>query len=146
MNIAHNVTELVGGTPLVKLNPRHRRSQRHGRRQSWVHRPGHSVAGIDIAVAMLDAAIAAGKIGPVPWCWNRPRAIPASAWRWSAPRARYQRPRHAGNDEPQALLLLKAYGALLILTPGPEGMGGAIAKAGNWPRNRKYSSRNSSSG
>ena len=37
---------------------------------------------------------------------------------------------HAGDHEPsERRALLRGYGAELVLTPGPDGMGGAIAKA-----------------
>ena len=63
MNIANNVTELVGNTPLVQIN---RLTTGAGARvvaKLEFFNPGHSVKD-RIAVAMLDAAIAAGKIGP----------------------------------------------------------------------------------
>lgn len=45
------------------------------------------------------------------------------------PPAYQGRLRHARDHEPSASCCSAAYGAELILTPGPDGMGGAIKKA-----------------
>ncbi len=63
MKIANNVTELVGKTPLVEINRLHPGSGATRRPKLEFFNPAHSVKD-RIAVAMLDAAIAAGKIGP----------------------------------------------------------------------------------
>ena len=62
MKIANNVTELVGNTPLVKLNRVTAGAGATVVAKLEFFNPGHSVKD-RIAVAMLDAAIAAGKIG-----------------------------------------------------------------------------------
>ena len=63
MRIANNVAELIGNTPLVKLN---RLAPANGATIALkleFFNPAHSVKD-RIAAAMLDAAEAAGKIGP----------------------------------------------------------------------------------
>ncbi|WP_374325444.1 cysteine synthase A [Azonexus sp.] len=129
MKIANNVTELVGNTPLVQLN-----RVTHGAGARVVAKleffnPGHSVKD-RIAVAMLDAAIAAGKIGPdtvvlEPTSGNTGIGL-AMVCAARGIKAAFVMPETMSRERK---LLLKAYGADLILTPGPEGMGGAIAKA-----------------
>jgi len=129
MNIANNVTELVGNTPLVQLN---RVTAGAGARvvaKLEFFNPGHSVKD-RIAVAMLDAAIAAGKIGPdtvvlEPTSGNTGIGL-AMVCAARGIKAAFVMPETMSRERK---LLLKAYGAELILTPGPEGMGGAIAKA-----------------
>jgi threonine dehydratase len=91
MRIANNVAELVGNTPLVKLN---RLAPANGATIALkleFFNPAHSVKD-RIAVAMLDAAEAAGKITPTPSSSSPPPATPASAWRWSAPPAATRAP------------------------------------------------------
>jgi len=129
MKIANNVTELVGNTPLVQLN---RVTADAGARvvvKLEFFNPGHSVKD-RIAVAMLDAAIAAGKIGPdtvvlEPTSGNTGIGL-AMVCAARGIKAAFVMPETMSRERK---LLLKAYGAELILTPGPEGMGGAIAKA-----------------
>ncbi len=129
MKIANNVTELVGNTPLVQLN---RLTADAGARvvaKLEFFNPGHSVKD-RIAVAMLDAAIAAGKIGPdtvvlEPTSGNTGIGL-AMVCAARGIKAAFVMPETMSRERK---LLLKAYGAELILTPGPEGMGGAIAKA-----------------
>jgi cysteine synthase A len=129
MKIANNVTELVGNTPLVQLN---RVTQGAGARivaKLEFFNPGHSVKD-RIAVAMLDAAQAAGKIGPdtvvlEPTSGNTGIGL-AMVCAARGIKAAFVMPETMSRERK---LLLKAYGAELILTPGPEGMGGAIAKA-----------------
>ena len=129
MKIANNVTELVGNTPLVQIN---RLTTGAGARvvaKLEFFNPGHSVKD-RIAVAMLDAAIAAGKIGPdtvvlEPTSGNTGIGL-AMVCAARGIKAAFVMPETMSRERK---LLLKAYGAELILTPGPEGMGGAIAKA-----------------
>ena len=63
MKIANDVTGLVGNTPLVRLNRVVAGSGATVLAKLEFFNPGSSVKD-RIAVAMLDAAIAAGKIGP----------------------------------------------------------------------------------
>lgn len=129
MKIASNITELVGNTPLVKLN-----RVTEGAAASVVAKleffnPGHSVKD-RIAVAMLDAAVAAGKIGPdtvvlEPTSGNTGIGL-AMVCAARGIKAAFVMPETMSRERK---LLLKAYGAELILTPGPDGMGGAIRKA-----------------
>jgi len=129
MKIANNVTELVGNTPLVQLN---RVTAGAGARvvaKLEFFNPGHSVKD-RIAVAMLDAAQAAGKIGPdtvvlEPTSGNTGIGL-AMVCAARGIKAAFVMPETMSRERK---LLLKAYGAELILTPGAEGMGGAIAKA-----------------
>ena len=129
MKIANNVTELVGNTPLVKLNRITEGAVATVAAKLEFFNPGHSVKD-RIAVAMLDAAIAAGKIGPdtvvlEPTSGNTGIGL-AMVCAARGIKAAFVMPETMSRERK---LLLKAYGAQLILTPGPEGMGGAIGKA-----------------
>jgi cysteine synthase A len=129
MKIANNVTELVGNTPLVKLNHVSEGCYAKVVAKLEFFNPGHSVKD-RIAVAMLDAAIMAGKIGPdtvvlEPTSGNTGIGL-AMVCAARGIKCAFVMPETMSRERK---LLLKAYGADLILTPGPEGMGGAIAKA-----------------
>ncbi|PKO87806.1 MAG: cysteine synthase A [Betaproteobacteria bacterium HGW-Betaproteobacteria-12] len=129
MKIANNVTELVGNTPLVKLNRVTAGAAATVVAKLEFFNPGHSVKD-RIAVAMLDAAVAAGQIGPdtivlEPTSGNTGIGL-AMVCAARGIKAAFVMPETMSRERK---LLLKAYGAELILTPGPEGMGGAIKKA-----------------
>ncbi len=129
MKIANNVSELVGNTPLVRLNRVTEGCVATVAAKLEFFNPGHSVKD-RIAVAMLDAAIAAGQIGPdsvvlEPTSGNTGIGL-AMVCAARGIRCAFVMPETMSRERK---LLLKAYGAELILTPGPEGMAGAIAKA-----------------
>ena len=129
MNIANNVAELVGNTPLVKLNRLTAGCVATVVAKLEFFNPGSSVKD-RIAAAMLDAAQAAGKIGPdtvvlEPTSGNTGIGL-AMVCAARGIKCAFTMPETMSRERK---LLLKAYGAELILTPGPEGMGGAIAKA-----------------
>jgi cysteine synthase A len=129
MRIANNVAELVGNTPLVKLN---RLAPANGATVALkleFFNPAHSVKD-RIAVAMLDAAEAAGKITPdtivlEPTSGNTGIGL-AMVCAARGYKSAFVMPETMSRER---TLLLKAYGAELILTPGAEGMPGAVKKA-----------------
>ena len=129
MKIANNVTELVGNTPLVKLNRITAGAGATVVTKLEFFNPGHSVKD-RIAVAMLDAAQAAGRIGPdtvvlEPTSGNTGIGL-AMVCAARGIQCAFVMPETMSRERK---LLLRAYGAELILTPGAEGIGGAIAKA-----------------
>jgi cysteine synthase A len=129
MKIANNVTELVGNTPLVKLNRITAGAGATVVTKLEFFNPGHSVKD-RIAVAMLDAAQAVGKLGPdtvvlEPTSGNTGIGL-AMVCAARGIKCAFVMPETMSRERK---LLLRAYGAELILTPGPEGIGGAIAKA-----------------
>jgi len=129
MNIANNVTDLIGGTPLVKLNRVNAGIDATIALKLEFFNPAHSVKD-RIAVSMIDAAEAAGKIGPdtiilEPTSGNTGIGL-AMVCAARGYKCAFVMPETMSRER---RLLLKAYGAELILTPGPEGMGGAIKKA-----------------
>ena len=129
MKIAQNITELVGHTPLVKLNRVTTGCVAEVVAKLEYFNPGHSVKD-RIAVAMLDAAQATGKIGPEtvvlePTSGNTGIGL-AMACAARGIKCAFTMPETMSRERK---LLLKAYGAELVLTPGPEGMTGAINKA-----------------
>lgn len=129
MRIANNVAELVGNTPLVKLNRLAPAGGATVALKLEFFNPAHSVKD-RIAVAMLDAAEAAGKIKPdtiilEPTSGNTGIGL-AMVCAARGYKCAFVMPETMSRERK---LLLKAYGADLILTPGPEGMPGAIKKA-----------------
>jgi len=129
MKIANDVTGLVGNTPLVRLNRVTAGCSASVVAKLEFFNPGSSVKD-RIAVAMLDAAVAAGKIGPEtivlePTSGNTGIGL-AMVCAARGIKAAFVMPETMSRERK---LLLKAYGAELILTPGPDGMGGAIKKA-----------------
>lgn len=129
MKIANNVTELVGNTPLVQLNRVTAGCVATIAAKLEFFNPGHSVKD-RIAVSMLDAAVAAGKIGPdtvvlEPTSGNTGIGL-AMVCAARGIKSAFVMPETMSRERK---LLLKAYGAELILTPGPEGMAGAIKRA-----------------
>ncbi len=129
MRIANNVAELIGNTPLVKLNRLNAGIDATIAAKLEFFNPAHSVKD-RIAVSMLDAAERAGKIKPdtiilEPTSGNTGigLAMVAAARGY---KCAFIMPETMSRERK---LILKAYGAELILTPGPEGMPGAIKKA-----------------
>ena len=129
MRIANDVTELIGNTPLVRI-----RNITDGAAGEVVAKleffnPANSVKD-RIGVAMIDAAQEAGLIGPdtivvEPTSGNTGIAL-AMVCAARGIRIVLTMPETMSLER---RALLRGYGAELILTPGPEGMGGAIAKA-----------------
>ena len=129
MRIANNVAELIGNTPLVQLNRLGADLPAKVVVKLEYFNPGHSVKD-RIAVAMLDAAVAAGKITPEtivlePTSGNTGIGL-AMVCAARGIKCAFVMPETMSRER---RLLLKAYGADLILTPGPEGMPGAVKKA-----------------
>ncbi|MBX3684834.1 MAG: cysteine synthase A [Rhodocyclaceae bacterium] len=129
MKIAQDVTALIGNTPLVKLNRLTRDSLATVALKLEFFNPAHSVKD-RIAAAMVDAAEKAGLIGPdsiilEPTSGNTGIGL-AMVCAARGYKCAFVMPETMSRER---RLLLRAYGAELILTPGPEGMGGAIAKA-----------------
>jgi cysteine synthase A len=129
MSIANSITDLIGNTPLVKLNRVNAGIDATIALKLEYFNPAHSVKD-RIAVAMIDAAEKAGKIKPdtiilEPTSGNTGigLAMVAAARGY---KTAFVMPETMSKERK---LILKAYGAELILTPGPDGMGGAIRKA-----------------
>ena len=129
LKIANNVTELIGNTPLVKLNRLAAGIDGTIAVKLEFFNPAHSVKD-RIAAAMIDAAQAAGKIGPEtivlePTSGNTGIGL-AMVCAARGIRCCFVMPETMSRER---RLLLKAYGAELVLTPGVEGMDGAIRRA-----------------
>jgi cysteine synthase A len=129
MKIANNVAELIGNTPLVRLNRINAGIDATIALKLEFFNPAHSVKD-RIAAAMLDAAELAGKIKPdtiilEPTSGNTGigLAMVAAARGY---KTAFVMPETMSRERK---LLLKAYGAELFLTPGAEGMPGAMKKA-----------------
>lgn len=129
MRIANDITELIGNTPLVKVGELASTPQTTVAAKLEFFNPAGSVKD-RIGVAMIDAAQEAGLIGPdtvvvEPTSGNTGIALAMVC-------AARNIPIVLTMPETMSLerrMLLRAFGADLILTPGPDGMGGAIAAA-----------------
>ena len=129
MKIVNNVIDLIGNTTLVKLN---RLSD--GIKGTVVVKleffnPAHSVKD-RIAAAMINAAQAAGQIATdtivlEPTSGNTGIGL-AMVCAARGIKCCFVMPETMSRER---RLLLKAYGAELVLTPGSDGMGGAIRRA-----------------
>ncbi len=129
MRIANDITELIGNTPLVKIRNITDGASATVAAKLEFFNPGNSVKD-RIGVAMIDAAQAAGLIGPdtvvvEPTSGNTGIAL-AMVCAARGIKVVLTMPETMSIER---RMLLRGYGAELILTPGPEGMGGAIAKA-----------------
>ena len=142
MRIAEDITQLIGnmlaGTPAS--DPRRRR--RLTSLRNWkASTPAASVKD-RIGVAMIDAAEQAGLIG-----LDTIILEPTSGYRGialamaCAARGCWRALDDAGDDEHmERRMLLRAYGAEPVLTPGADGMPGAIATAEELANTRSGSS------
>jgi len=129
MRIANDITELVGNTPLVRLRNITDGAEAQVVAKLEFFNPAHSVKD-RIGVAMIDAAQEAGLIGPdtivvEPTSGNTGIAL-AMVCAARGIKIVLTMPETMSLER---RVLLRGYGAELILTPGSEGMGGAIARA-----------------
>jgi cysteine synthase A len=129
MRVANNILELIGRTPLVKLNRIVGKSDADVYLKLEFFNPGGSVKD-RIALSMIEEAEKRGDLKPgstivEPTSGNTGigLAMVAAAKGY---RAILVMPDTMSMERRR---LLKAYGAELVLTPGAEGMRGAVAKA-----------------
>jgi cysteine synthase A len=129
MRIAKDTAELIGNTPLVRLNRVAAGIDATIACKLEYFNPAHSVKD-RIAVSMVDALAAQGRIKPdtivlEPTSGNTGIGL-AMVCAARGIKCAFIMPDTMSRER---RLLLKAYGAELILTPGPEGMPGAIERA-----------------
>lgn len=127
--IADNITELIGNTPLVRLHKVTQGANAEVVVKLEFQNPGSSVKD-RIALSMINAAEKADKIKPdtiilEPTSGNTGIGL-AMVSAAKGYRCALVMPDTMSIER---RLLLKAFGAELILTPGSEGMKGAIDKA-----------------
>jgi cysteine synthase A len=129
MKIANDITKLVGNTPLVRINRLTSESVAKVVAKLEYFNPSHSVKD-RIGVAMVDAGEKAGKIKPDTILIEPTSGNTGIALAFVAAARGYKLTLVMPDTmSRERRMLLKAYGAELILTPGSEGMAGAIRKA-----------------
>jgi cysteine synthase len=129
MKVANDVTQLIGNTPLVRLQRVVEGSQATVLAKLEFYNPAHSVKD-RIGVSMINAAEKAGLLKPdtiivEPTSGNTGIAL-AMVCAARGYKCTLIMPETMSKER---RVLLRAYGAELILTPGPEGMAGAIRRA-----------------
>jgi cysteine synthase len=129
MKIYNDITELVGHTPLVRLNRISAGSQAEIVAKLEYFNPSHSVKD-RAGLAMVEAAEKQGLLNKDSIIIEPTSGNTGIALAMIAAARGYKcvltMPETMSRER---RMLLRAYGAELILTPGAEGMGGAIRKA-----------------
>ena len=129
MNIAESITDTIGNTPLVRLRRVTEGAVADVVAKLEFFNPASSVKD-RIGLAMIEAAEQAGAIKEdtiilEPTSGNTGIAL-AFACAAKGYKCTLIMPETMSRER---RMLLRAYGAELVLTPGPDGMGGAIARA-----------------
>lgn len=129
MKIYNNITELIGNTPLVRLNRLDKDAVADVVLKLEYFNPAHSVKD-RIAVAMINAAEDAGLLTPDSIIVEPTSGNTGIGLAFTAAARGYQcviiMPEKVSYERK---MMMKVLGAELILTPADEGMSGAIAKA-----------------
>ncbi len=127
--IYDNATDLIGNTPLVRLNRLTSDSKATVLAKLEFYNPASSVKD-RIGVSIVDAAEASGQLPPGGTIVEATSGNTGIALAFVGAARGYNvvltMPETMSNERK---MLLKAYGATVVLTPGSEGMKGAVAKA-----------------
>lgn len=138
MRVANSITDLIGQTPIVKLNRITNEDHAEVYLKLEFMNPGSSVKD-RIALAMIEAAEEKGELNPGDTFVEPTSGNTGIGLAMVAAAKGYQ----AVLVMPDTMSverrnLLKAYGARLVLTPGSEGMGGAIRKSEELAKEHGY--------
>ena len=135
MNIAKSITDLIGNTPLLELQNLSRGLPARVAVKLEFFNPGSSVKD-RIALAMVEAAEREGKIKPGTTIVEATSGNTGIGLAMVCAAKGYKlvitMPESMSKERK---MLLRAYGAELVLTPAAEGMNGAIAIAEEFVKN-----------
>ena len=129
MKLYDNITQVVGNTPLVKINRILDGAKAQVYAKLEFYNPSSTVKD-RIGIAMIDDAEKSGKLKPGGTIVEATSGNTGVALAMVGAARGYKviltMPDSVSKER---RTLIKAYGAQLVLTPGPEGMKGAVAKA-----------------
>ena len=129
MKLYDNITQVVGNTPLVKINRILDGAKAQVYAKLEFYNPSSTVKD-RIGIAMIDDAEKSGRLKPGGTIVEATSGNTGVALAMVGAARGYKviltMPDSVSKER---RTLIKAYGAELVLTPGPEGMRGAVAKA-----------------